>query len=279
MLVRVLALLGLASATNQITCPSSEWVRGPSGDRCFLHTERTRTFEECQKSVCGPAGGTLACVREEEAEWLTEQFFSDGDEDAYAWIGYSDAKNEGDFVWLNGCSSTYEGWGGDEPNDWCGDEDCTVAGVDWWGEEGQWFDMSCIEEAACLCEYPAELSDEWTAALDGIRDDTNYEDDCDDWWDDDYGEQHVDVDVEVGVNGDVRGQDGGQNVGLVVALLIAIVVILILSVALVVLICVKTEMMGSTLPSARTTAPGPMIQMRGGPTVGAVTGYAPPPEN
>ena len=82
MLVRVLALLGLASATNQITCPSSEWVRGPSGDRCFLHTERTRTFEECQKSVCGPAGGTLACVREEEAEWLTEQFFSDGDEDA-----------------------------------------------------------------------------------------------------------------------------------------------------------------------------------------------------
>ena len=53
--------------------------------------------------------------------------------------------------------------------------------------------MSCIEEAACLCEYPAGLSDEWTAALDGIRDDTNYEDDCDDWWDDDYGEQHVDV--------------------------------------------------------------------------------------
>ena len=54
------------------------------------------------------------------------------------WIGYSDAVNEGSFVWYDGAPVTYSNWAPGEPNDAGGVEDCTQIYPD-----GSWNDLNC----------------------------------------------------------------------------------------------------------------------------------------
>lgn len=58
------------------------------------------------------------------------------------------------------CTSDFTKWTDGEPNDYCGGEDCAVAGGDLGNE---WNDLSCNQTAFCACEYgTSELSDDFS---------------------------------------------------------------------------------------------------------------------
>lgn len=160
-----------------LECPDERWHK--IGDRCFRLSDTKHSFEACQRDVCGPAGGALACVREEEARWLSEQFFdwtleAGEDEDTSphdmfaAWIGFSDAGSEGSWTWMTGCGSKETNWLPGEPNNYCGGEDCAAM------TRGGWVDLSCRVSVPCLCEFPATASAEYQRSIAGLRDDSCY---------------------------------------------------------------------------------------------------------
>jgi len=62
------------------------------------------------------------------------------------WIGFTDETDEGTFVWSDGTEVDYTNWSGGEPNNWSGDEDCTVV-----RSNGSWNDLSCTRQAAFVC--------------------------------------------------------------------------------------------------------------------------------
>ena len=89
-MLRCACVVWLIVGVAAIDCPRDSghgtWKKAPSGDRCFLlSNEGGHTFRECQVDVCGPAGGTLACVRDEDSSWLIETYFST--DEAYGWFG------------------------------------------------------------------------------------------------------------------------------------------------------------------------------------------------
>ena len=63
------------------------------------------------------------------------------------WIGLSDIMVEGSFRWMESHETpSYTNWGGTEPNDMDGIEDCVVKGV------GGWNDQPCEIQYYALCQ-------------------------------------------------------------------------------------------------------------------------------
>lgn len=55
------------------------------------------------------------------------------------WIGLGDELSEGNFVWYDGAPSLFSNWGGGEPNNAGGGEDCTQIFAD-----GSWNDLPVV---------------------------------------------------------------------------------------------------------------------------------------
>ena len=66
------------------------------------------------------------------------------------WIGLSDLKAEGTYVWTDGTPFNFNRWAGGEPNN-AGDEDCAHL-APWAG--GDWNDMFCLQERPYICRVP-----------------------------------------------------------------------------------------------------------------------------
>ena len=74
-----------------------------------------------------------------------------------AWIGLSDKKKEGKFVWLDGTSPKYLNWADEQPNNENNNQECVelVNGVFWPGgltQTGLWNDYQCHEKLMSICE-------------------------------------------------------------------------------------------------------------------------------
>ena len=102
------------------------------------------TWFECQ-AACSSNSLSMLCV--ESAE---ENSFIYSNIKSEAWIGYSDAGAEGTWLWESGCSSSYENWGGDEPNSHGGDEDYAVICATYFDQWCDWGDGT--ENFQCICE-------------------------------------------------------------------------------------------------------------------------------
>ena len=89
------------------------------------------TFEEA-KLACELAGGHLAYV-ESEKEHL---FLGDLLAGRRSWLGATDEKQEGQWVWLNGTSIEFKAWHGGEPNNADGGEHFLIMDV-----RGKWNDV------------------------------------------------------------------------------------------------------------------------------------------
>ena len=79
--------------------------------------------------------------------------FGTAEEDA--WIGLSDNKTEGRFVYLDGAAATQQntGWRSEQPDDFRGGEDCVhvfINGI----FNNTANDWECYENAFALCEKP-----------------------------------------------------------------------------------------------------------------------------
>ena len=117
------------------------------------------SFASCQRDVCEPAGGSLACIgsaEEYDAIYaaVLEPGLSGGYPDGCAFIGLHQCNSdEGGWEWTSSsCAPGYTPWADGEPNDYDGAEDCAMVCPHYAPTGYGWNDGPCHEEVACLCE-------------------------------------------------------------------------------------------------------------------------------
>jgi lectin-like protein len=146
-------------------CGASESL-GPNGN-CFLSVATLLAWADARSNCRAHAQGwDLAAIRSE----ATDRFLSGLATDE-AWIGASDADDEGTWIWVSdgeafwmGSGTTgavvtgaYENWNSDEPNGG-GNSDCarlvaTPVGTP--NPVPTWADLECFELRGSVCEGPA----------------------------------------------------------------------------------------------------------------------------
>lgn len=144
-------------AAPALACPGDATL-GP-GDRCYATVTTSLTWPEA-RSECQAlgAGWDLVAIRSaEENELVTE--LASGE----AWLGGSDAAEEGEWLWVDdealfwsgdgttgaAVDGAFETWNSDEPNGG-GPSDCLRLVP----ELGTWADLQCSFERPAVCEGP-----------------------------------------------------------------------------------------------------------------------------
>ena len=113
-----------------------------------LRKMRYMTYKKCKKA-CEKKGLRLPCITSKAVDEALERAMKLDGYNA-GWIAYNDKDTEGEFVWEDGCTSSYTNWGPNEPNNDpdFGGEDCTVkryAGT-------VWNDVPCDVTYPCYCQ-------------------------------------------------------------------------------------------------------------------------------
>ena len=106
---------------------SASIVSGPviyGGSAYYLISKNSWTGSEAEAQSMG---GHLATVDDAaENAFLVEAFVMGGHISDPLWIGYTDAANEGSFVWASGSTSTFTNGQPGEPNNFGGSENYTA---------------------------------------------------------------------------------------------------------------------------------------------------------
>ena len=98
-------------------------------------------------------------------EYKTSEILSKIDSLNYSchhlWTGYTDIKNEDKWEDLNGKEMTWQNWGEKEPNNWNGNEDCSILSVD----TELFYDVGCMMHVGChACEISKVVKYEFSFA-------------------------------------------------------------------------------------------------------------------
>ena len=133
---------------------------GLKGDYPYIGTYNDHKYYIAQqwirwteaKEIAANLGGYLLTIDSEaENNWVKNNL-GDYKWDTY-WLGYSDAAEEGTFVWDNGSSSTYTNWNNGEPNN-SGDEDYAT----FYGYQGTWNDLGANDGRYFIIEFSGTIS-------------------------------------------------------------------------------------------------------------------------
>ena len=120
---------------NVDPCSSSAWTT--EGSRCYhFFSQDGLSYPEMQ-SQCKRVGGELARIDNAKQDALVMSLAGT----SRAYIGLTDAIDEGHFKWSDGTDPAYTNWSPGEPNDFqdVGGEDCVITN---WG--GKWNDIKCV---------------------------------------------------------------------------------------------------------------------------------------
>lgn len=111
-----------------------------------FHAER-KTYAAA-RADCQQRGGDIASIHSAEENAQAASLVGLGSD---AWIGFTDQRAEGTWVWSDGSPVVYTNWAGGEPNSYLGDEDCAV----FWsgGEYGRWYDGYGSENCDAALPY------------------------------------------------------------------------------------------------------------------------------
>ena len=122
----------------------------PSG--CRLVNERNRRTTLCLQprtrdaaaQHCDSVGMTLVTIDDERDNTILFR----ASNRTTPWIGLSDARREGEWVW-DSRTSGYVNWNNGEPNNWGNNEDCVQFTIN-----GRWNDAFCGQRLMFFCEDP-----------------------------------------------------------------------------------------------------------------------------
>ncbi|MFN3200917.1 MAG: lectin-like protein [Bradymonadia bacterium] len=142
-----------SDGSNAFNCGDAEacqaatscvYVSSPAGKPYLICAEQ-RSYED-GRAFCQQYGGDLVIINDD-----TENEFLRTSIDRTYRIGLTDALIEGNFLWVDGSSVTYDRWRGGEPND-AGNagEDCAELRTD-----GTWNDTPC-GNLPFICEAPGD---------------------------------------------------------------------------------------------------------------------------
>ncbi len=116
-----------------------------------LCTQRRNWFGA--RRDCARQGGRLVVLEDPEENQAVGALFRPWSDGSF-WIGLSDDKEEGTWLWLDGTPLEYLPWGNGEPNDYGSGEDCAHSN---WGAVGGWNDNNCFSREPYVCEFEAEI--------------------------------------------------------------------------------------------------------------------------
>ncbi|XP_055006938.1 ladderlectin-like [Boleophthalmus pectinirostris] len=117
------ALLPARAAEDDPGCADG-WSK--FGSRCFKFLNDKRTWTEAEKS-CHDLGANLPSIHSlEESNFIKDLINSATGGDNHAWIGGSDAVQEGKWFWSDGTRWDYTSWLVNEPNNEQGHEHCAA---------------------------------------------------------------------------------------------------------------------------------------------------------
>jgi cysteine-rich repeat protein len=115
-----------------------------STGHCYAVLNAIGTWTDMQQA-CINVGGDLASI----SDLNENNTVLPGAAIFQAWLGFTDANQEGSFIWSDGSPSSFTNFAAGEPNDQNGGEDCVNM-----TEAGLWNDLSCAEFHKPLCEIP-----------------------------------------------------------------------------------------------------------------------------
>eukprot|EP00117_Sycon_ciliatum_P007514 scpid20721/ scgid10588/ Macrophage mannose receptor 1; C-type lectin domain family 13 member D; C-type lectin domain family 13 member D-like; Macrophage mannose receptor 1-like protein 1 len=155
------------SATRQYVCSFSRFVMKSSkpslpaaaqnescnpmwkkyGLSCYRMFSAVRVDYDTAYINCSAQGGDLYIANTKKEDQFVLGNIASGS--AYVWIGLSDADREGYYRWADGSYLQYTNWGPSQPNNY-NNEDCVALH----SEDDRWYDRSCDEPHAFICEVP-----------------------------------------------------------------------------------------------------------------------------
>lgn len=107
-----------------------------------------RDFASAEADCVKQKGHLMAVHTKAVQDFLaTEAFKIQGSD---WWVGLTDAKVEGTFVWTDGTKLDFQNWNGGEPNN-AGEEDCANITI---GGGGGWNDLGCGAVLPYICKLP-----------------------------------------------------------------------------------------------------------------------------
>uniref|UniRef100_A0A4W6CIE0 C-type lectin domain-containing protein n=1 Tax=Lates calcarifer TaxID=8187 RepID=A0A4W6CIE0_LATCA len=128
----------------------------PPGENCYYFSTRRSSWKE-SRSFCKRRGGDLVKIdsREEKKMDVADDLF---------WIGLTDSKTEGEWLWVDDSPLNTSFWMSWEPDNWTGEdpdgENCARMGVRGGATDLKcWFDKSCKVNQKYICEKEAEIGE------------------------------------------------------------------------------------------------------------------------
>uniref|UniRef100_A0A8C4F5E5 C-type lectin domain-containing protein n=2 Tax=Dicentrarchus labrax TaxID=13489 RepID=A0A8C4F5E5_DICLA len=126
---------------KRATCPSG-W--SACGGRCFRFFPTARTWSEAEK-CCLMLGANLASVHSSgDDSWIRYTVGNNGK----AWIGGTDAQQEGYWFWSDGTHLDYTNWCIGESNNYEGKQHCLQVNRQ---DKNCWDDVECSDRYGYVC--------------------------------------------------------------------------------------------------------------------------------
>ena len=118
-----------------------------NGGHAYMFCTTSQSWSNA-RSTCNSYGYDLLTIDD-----ATENAWADSTADSYStskwWVGLNDISSEGSFVWEDGTAVSYTNWGGGEPNNSGGNEDCTQLNR---YSNQTWNDEPCNSAFYFVCE-------------------------------------------------------------------------------------------------------------------------------
>nr|XP_057932133.1 galactose-specific lectin nattectin-like [Doryrhamphus excisus] len=134
------------AADRKYDCCPKGWTQ--LDNRCFFFQNVVVNFYTAE-TICNILGGNLASIHSNlENEVIRQVILQGAGFTRHTWIGFSDAIQEGNFVWTDGSEVDYTDWENGRPNNRNGNQHCAVVNFN---NVDNWNDIRCRQRRPFIC--------------------------------------------------------------------------------------------------------------------------------
>ncbi|XP_049898411.1 CD209 antigen-like [Epinephelus moara] len=137
-------MLRTAVQVRSLPCQTG-WTK--FGDNCYIVSTEKKNWT-ASRDACSAVGADLVTIKSSEEQAFVNGIMPSG---LNAWIGMTDSRKEGTWMWVDGTLVNTTHWRKDQPNSHGGEQDCgeivqKSPGVGGWNDDG------CFGDQSYICE-------------------------------------------------------------------------------------------------------------------------------